>query len=176
MAKKLVKSGSQDFANRALIKVTETAAGEVSHQRLVTGVSLFERAAFIIHRIGVFIGRNMYQLIVAQADSITAALSTAETSSLDQDNPNIPFLVQFSQDFVGTPASVLQWTAPLWWNFEDLPGGGLLLPATNLFGSVQGDSLASALTISLHLWYTPIQLEPDEYWQLVESTRMLSAP
>ena len=78
-------------------------------------------------------------------------------------------------DFVhGTPATSIILTRPWIHDFTALPGGGLIVPATNLYAAIVGEGLASAAYMRTSLYFTYRELKPEEYWELVEATRALT--
>jgi len=53
-------------------------------------------------------------------------------------------------------------------SFADMPGGGLPSHPTSLYGFVQGQSLANALTIIIDVYYTTMPLGDTDYRELFE--------
>jgi hypothetical protein len=58
-------------------------------------------------------------------------------------------------------------------DFTSLAGGGILVPPNPLYLAVQGNNLVNAQTVYARLFYTHVELKPDEFWELVEARRII---
>ena len=76
---------------------------------------------------------------------------------------------------LGTAASGLFVLKPVVKDLSSLPGGGLLIPPTPLFGFAQGSTCDEAASIIIKIFYTIIQLEISQYWELVEARRVIQS-
>ncbi len=159
------------YPNIASISVVESAANTLTFKRLETGGVLFERRAFLIHQIHYALSAAA---IVAAADSVKMGLATNSTiTSIDWDDPNVLDWVTMRRLDMGTAASGQLYITPWVRDFATLPGGGLLVPSFPLYGFVEGDSVASAQTSKMRIYFTVKELSPVEYIELVEAMRVV---
>jgi hypothetical protein len=102
----------------------------------------------------------------------------AASSVVDVNNQADPLIIDSSRmarlDF-GTAASGNFFLQPYIKDFADLPGGGLLVAPAPLYAAVKGVGCAGVTGCQIKLFYTSIELATDEYWQLVESRRIISS-
>lgn len=173
------KSGTDKYANAATITLTESAANTLTYKKLETGIALFEKVAWLIARIEYFFAFAITDFNGA-GDTLGVALCTTNirtsilTTSAFSD-PAIIDLISISRYDLGAAASGFLYEKPFVKDFSTLPGGGLLIPPSPLFGAIEGTGLAAATTTLVKLWYTLVELTPDDYWELVESRRMVSS-
>jgi len=59
-------------------------------------------------------------------------------------------------------------------DFSSLAGGGLLVAPAPLYGFVISAGAGGVMDAWVKLFYTYVELAADEYWQLVESRRIIS--
>jgi len=173
------KGVSDQFANSATIVCTESAAATLTYKKLETGISLFDKVAWLVNRIEYFLGVTS-AILNTDADSMTMALSVVNTlstiaSSASWTDPALLDYFSIRRVDLGAAASGFFAIMPYVKDFGSLPGGGLLIPPSPLYGAIQGVGSASAMTGVIKLHYTNVVLTPDQYWELVESRRSLSS-
>lgn len=171
-----VAAKTDQFANMAILTITESAANTLSFKKLETSVALMEKVAWIISRIeyifnlqgaGQFDSNADYDAYGLSVSNAFAAPSLTESTIID-------YNVLTRLDF-GTAASGGMNTLPIVKDFSSLPGGGLLVPPNPLYGWVKGSGTAAAQTIVARIWYTNLPLAVDQYWELVETRRVLTS-
>lgn len=170
------QAGATDkFANLAVIGVTESAANTLTFKKLETGISLFEKMAWIIHRIEYYV-EVLAAAFNGDADFLDLGISTTDqlTAVSFSNNAVVDKLEVQRSDFGAAAVAILQ-QKPLYKDFTNLPGGGLILPPNPLYGFICGGGLASARSATIRLFYTNYPLSADEYWELVESRRLISS-
>lgn len=169
-------SKADEFANYAIVTVTESAANTLTFKKLETGISLSEKVAWIINRIEYFLSVINGTNFGAQDDAINFGLSVSNqftTVTILQDTI-IDFNYLHRID-LGAAASGFLHQQPSVKDLSNLPGGGLLVPPTPLYLFAKGEALASAVTVTARIHYTLLQLATDQYWQLVEARRVISS-
>ena len=165
------------FANLATIQVTETAANTLTYRKLDTGFSLFEKVAWIIHRIEYVIDERFN----GTGDTMDVALMTANTRTTIADNAtftdaSVIDKIKWVRTDIGVAATGLYYVQPqIVKDFTNLPGGGLIVPPTSIYAGAQGTGCASAGTNTVRFFFTVKELQEAEYWQLVESRRSVSS-
>jgi len=161
------------YANVAHIQVTESAANTLTYKKLETGISLFEKMAWVISRI------EYYWLAFALADAndgLTVGITTSNNpSSLVPEHVAVVDMTRFEMIYLGVPANALLLTAPVIRDFSELPGGGLIVPPNPIYLALEGLSQPAALVMDARIYYTAVQLKGYEFWELVESRRIISS-
>lgn len=169
------KKAVDSFANYAALTITESAANTFTSVKFNFPFSIMDKMGLVVQRIE-YDMTSFAGAFAASADTITFGVCVAATLS-DVDNPADPLLVDTARvrraDF-GTAASGIAFQFPIVKDFTTLTGGGILVAPNPLYGFVKGISAGAAATIAMRLFYTYMELGTDEYWQLVESRRIIS--
>ena len=170
------KAQSDKFANQAVITVTESAANTLTFKKLETGISLFEKLAWLICRVEYFPANLAAAIFNGDGDGVNIALTTTDqlTSIAIANNAVLDLMLLARNDY-GAAATMLMRHGPITKDFSTLPGGGLLVPPNPLYAACVGNGLVSAMTVYVKLFYTTYELSPEEYWELVESRRMIAS-
>jgi hypothetical protein len=164
------------FPNQAVIQVTESAPNTLTFKKLETGISLFEKIAWIIARVEYYVSSTLAAQFNADGDYEDIALTTTDqmTALALTNAAVIDYMSVHRQDY-GVAASGGLITKPFVKDFTSLPGGGILVPPNPLYLGAKGTGLVAASTITAKFFYTTYELEKDEYWELVESRRIISS-
>jgi len=168
------KSKNTDkFVNRARAGVTQTAANTLTFAQLQSNVSLFDKVAMVIHKVDWWISSTNLGELGADLESLDMLLTTSnQISTVTLTNPAIicrKSLVDLVESAVGF--QLLE--QPLQSDFSNLPGGGLIVPANPIYIGLASSGLATAGVAEALIYFTWLQMTPDEYWELVESTRII---
>lgn len=167
------KKAMDNYANKMYGTATESVAGTLKFSEINTNVSVFDKAAFVLHRLEWFISLTDLEKIIGAGDGIYAALTSSQNiTSLGLDNPAVIDLFQLTGDWATVVGFQLM-EQPFVRNFDGLPGGGLIIAPRPLFVAVQGVSLASAVTVKLRAYFTVKQLSAEEYLELVDFYRIV---
>lgn len=166
---------SDMFANFAAIRVLESAANTQTSAKFAFPFSIMDKMALVISRIEYWLG-SLSQLN-SSGDFIYGALTTAASvvGISDQTNPLIVDSMAWLRNDFGTAANGMIYQTPIVKDFSNLMGGGLLVAPNPLYAMVEGSGEASASALYIKLFYTYMELGTDEYWQLVESRRVISS-
>lgn len=160
------------FPNRMWFDVTESAANTLTFGQVQTGTQTFSRMAFVIHKVEWHCGN--LNLLVANDDRITAAITGSnKMTALSLDDPAVYAFTEVIPVVYGTAADADLYFQPWMQDFTSMPGGGLIIPSYPLYIAAEGTSLASASHVSARVYFTQMELKPDEYIELSESTRMI---
>jgi len=164
------------WANKAVIAVTESAANTLTFAKIEAGISIFEKIGWVIHRINFILSATAYAQFNSTGDYLRLALVTSNTmTSLSPDLQGTICYKRVNRIDLGTAATGLFYSEPsISEDFTALPGSGLLVPPSPLYVAAYGGGLAAATTTQFEIFYTTVQLKGDEYWELVESTRVLT--
>ena len=163
------------YANQGYVRITPTL-NTLSFEELATFVSVFEKKAFLINRVEYAIAMGSLQEMDAETDSVQFGLSTSDTftSATQGERSIIDFnvLVAILQA-AGVSGHIFH--SPVIKDLSTLPGGGVLVPSRPIYLYIESAGWAAAGSMSARIFFTVKDLKADEYWELVESTRLLGA-
>jgi len=167
---------ADQFANYAIVTVTESAANTLTFKKLETGISLTEKVAWVLSRVEYVPTTPSNSVFNGDGDSLYfgLSLSSSFTSVGLTENTIIDYNQMTRLDF-GTAASSYLYLRPMIKDFSNLPGGGILIPPNPLYLFAQGTGLASATSVIARMHYSLLPLSVDQYWELVEARRVLSS-
>lgn len=161
------------FANKAYATVTESGANTLTFSEIQTNVSVFEKMAWIIHRIEWYLSYATQALLIDAADTLQLALTASQSiSSLALNSPSVIDLYE-QYKFLATAVGYHFSEMPIIRDFTALPGGGLIVAPRPLYIAAKGTGLASAATGSCRFYFTVKQLKADEYLELVDFYRIV---
>lgn len=169
------KSLVDTFANIAAMQISESSAGTIKYSKFDFPISMMDKVALIISRIEYWtMTRTAFD---TSGDYMVAGLSTSQSlsSSLDVLDPQIVTFFKLTRLDIGTAASGMVFEEPGIQDYSNLPGGGLLVPPNPLYAYVVGNGCSGTVTARIRLYYTMKELSIDEYWQLVESRRIITS-
>lgn len=171
----MASSTIDKYANMAALKITESAANTFTASKFAFPFSIMDKMGLIIHRVE-YDHTNPTGSLTAAGDKMYLGLSVA-ASVTDPTDPTDPLVLDCRRIVrwdAGAAASAVILQYPRTVDFTNLPGGGLLVAPNPLYGFIKGDSAAVAGTCTIRMFYTYIELATDEYWQLVESRRIIT--
>lgn len=162
------------YANKAAIKIVESAAATQTSAKFAFPFSIMDKMGLLIQRIEYY---PMLSVLNSSGDYLYMGVTANATLSQfdDQSNPLLIDSAFFQRLDYGTAASGETLGYPYIKDFSQLPGGGILVAPSPLYGMVQAVGTSSASTSWIAIYYTYMQLAADEYWQLVESRRVISS-
>lgn len=160
------------YANRLGISVTESAAGTLSFQELVTGVGFQTKKGMLIDEISYFIPQSTLALLLAEADLVRFGItsSTGVTDLEDVTDSRILHSGQLTIRGFGTPANAIAFLNPI--VFQFFPS--IIHAHIRIFLGIQSASIASAATIRTRVLWRFVDLTDREIAELVQAT-LLSA-
>lgn len=173
------KKIADTFANMATINCTESAANTLTWKKLETSFGTFEKIAWIVHRLEYFI-LSPSTALNGTDDTLSVALTVSNTpvsliATTAFTDPAVIDIQAIARYDFGTAASGFLLVKPFVHDFTQMPNGGLIIPPAPLYGGIQGYGLASAASVIIRIYYTIKELATDEYWELVEARRLLTA-
>lgn len=163
------------YANQGYVKVVPTL-NTLSFAELATFVSVFEKKAFLINRIEYFLDSGAVRELDAETDAITFGLSTSDTFTAV--NQGVSQIFDYNALYAVLQAAGVSshiFVQPVVKDLSTLPGGGVLVPCRPIFIFMQSDGLAAAGSVSARIYFTVVDLKAEEYWELVEATRLVGA-
>lgn len=172
----MATSKSDEFANYAILSVTESAANTLTFKKLETGISLSEKVAWIINRVEYIVASISAAIFNADTDTMTWGLSLSNSFAAPafSEDTIIDYNLLARLD-LGVAASGGWLLVPFLKDFSRLPGGGLLVPPTPLYLWAKGSGLTAANIVTARIHYQLMSMSTDQYWQLVEARRVISS-
>lgn len=162
-----------EFVNITYALVNGASASLIGFTEIVSGMTILEKVAWIIHRVEFYFLASTLELIIAVGDSIEAGLCTDNTiTSMDESKPGIVVAFEVMPNDMGTPASAWMANQPFIRDFTGLPGKGILCAPKPLYAFIRGVSIATAPSCGMRVYFTYKQMKGEDYLQLLESTRM----
>jgi len=163
------------YVNQAFIRVNESGANTLTFQKLETGIPIYEKIGWVVHRLDYFYVTTVVQF-PADGASLSYGISAMDSlATVDLQLAAVIDMNMITRRDWGVAASGALRLIPIVKNFTELPGGGLLIPPNPLYLFAKGTNLAAAQGVDVRMFYTVIKLKPEDFWELVEQRRMIGA-
>ncbi|MBA7705371.1 hypothetical protein ES703_114199 [subsurface metagenome] len=163
------------YANQGYVGLTPTL-NTLSFAELATFVSVFEKKAFLLNRIEYFHGLTGLLEMDAETDYVSFGLSTSDSFAIAQlGESQICDYNQLAALLTGAGVSSQLFVNPVVKDLANMPGGGILVPCRPIFLWMHSQGWAVTGSISARIYFTVVDLKADEYWELVEATRLVGA-
>jgi len=169
------KSVLDTYANMAAVTATPSVADEFAATKFAFPFSIMDKIGLLVSRIEYFL--NAIGSLNSATDYIYTGLASAATL-VDPGEPSDSLIIdsiRVIRTDLGAAASGVLVDFPLVRDFSTLPGGGLLVAPAPLYLWTKSSGAAAVMPVQCRLWYTYMELAADEYWQLVESRRVISS-
>jgi hypothetical protein len=169
------KGNIDTYANVAAISVTETGANTLTFSKFAFPFSIMDKMALLIARVEYMPGS--FGNMDGSKDNILMGLACAG-SLADATNQADPLILDSGARMridTGVAASGFIYDTRIMHDFSTLPGGGLLVAPNPLYAFMKGTGNTAANNMWVRLFYTYMQLATDDYWQLVESRRVITS-
>jgi len=168
------KSSQDRYANKFYGAVTESGANTLTFAEINTAINLQSRTAWILHRLEWYLDNASIAIVSATGDTIHGALcSSNKMTQLGLDNAGVIDLFDLTE-INATGVGFSQYFYPLMRDFNQLPGGGLIIPPRPLYVAAMGVALAAAVTVKVRGYYTSLELADSDYYDLLDAYRILS--
>ncbi len=164
------------FANMGLISCVESAANTLTFKKLETGIAMFEKVAWVINRIEYYITNTLASQFNGDGDSIAFALTaTDQMTSMELSNAAVIDWNEVLRQDWGTAGNADLYIKPIVKDFNQMPGGGIIVTPNPIYLGVKGTGLVAVATVKARFWYSTLEMAPDQYWELVEARRIISS-
>jgi len=156
--------------------VTMSAANTLTFGRIAVGVTIFDYAAFIISRVEFLISQASMNELVAGADILTVAITGSSSVSdiFDVTNPSVYTQKVIYGGAQGAAANFRRDFAPFVNDYSSMEGGGLIVPAQDIFIGAQTAGFAAAATVTARVYYRVMKLQAADYLELAQRLRVLT--
>ena len=162
------------FANRIYAQVTESVAGTLAFSEINTNMSIFDKQAFVLHRLEYYPRTEDLNLMVSNSDYIEYALTASNTiTTLDLANPAVIDVHKIGCWF-STAVGHESTFQPFSRDFTGLPGGGLICAPRPLYLAARGISLAATVQVTMRAYFSILEMSAEDYLDLVDFYRVLA--
>lgn len=170
-----VSKSKDKFTNLAAVSVVEAVAGTQVSVKFNFPFSVMDKTGLIINRIEYW-PSGLHQLN-SGTDYIWLGLlaASAIVNPLDQSDPVLIDSMRIIRNDLGAAATGELISMPFIKDFSQLPGGGILVAPAPLYAATVGSGGAGVVGGFVKLFYTYLSLTTDEYWELVESRRIITS-
>lgn len=163
------------FSNMIVRSITLSAANVLTFEDLNIGFTILDRAALKIERLEYDVPSATFNLLTAGLDSLEFGLTTSNNlSDLDPAQQEVIDAERILRQDIGTPGNTVYQMFPLVKDLTNLSGGGLLVAPKPLYFAGNSESIASAATFKLRMFFTIVQLQQTEYIELLETRNAFS--
>lgn len=163
------------YANQGFITLTPTM-NVLSFAELATFVSIFEKKAFLISRVEYVFSLACMLQFDAETDVVTYGLCTSNSiASAAIGEPQIFDYNRLQEILTAAGVSSHLVQQPFVKDLSTLPSGGLLIPSRPIFLYMVSEGWTIAGELWARIYFTVVDLKADEYWELVEATRLVGA-
>ena len=163
------------FAQFMKLSCTMSVANALAFSEVSLGLAAFDYMALIIHRIEYFPGSGVLELMTAATDYLEIAITGSDSiADLSISRPEVYDKVFVERVDYGTAAAAEMVQQPIVHDYNAYPGGGQIIPASDVYIGVDTQGLANPVTMSARLWFTIKQLQMADYYELAQRLRVLS--
>lgn len=156
------------------LAVQMSAANTLTFSRVGVGVSIFDYAAFIISRIEYHLAATGLDPYDDSADSAEVALTgNDQITTLSVEQPEVYDALVFGVRANAAPATSEFVYFPVVHDFSTLSGGGLIVPAQDMYVGMTTTGLAAAAYARLRVYYRILALQAADYIELVQRLRVI---
>ena len=174
MTKQKAAGVADRFANIVYATVTESVADTLTFQQIQTGYGSLEKVGWVISRLEYYVTSATQQAINAAGDYLQTALVTSNLiSELSLASSQVLDMMDI-QSHVVTGVGFELIYEPLIRDFSNLPGGGKLCLPYPIYLAVDSNGLALTAEVSCRINFTEIELQDQEWMELVQQTRLLT--
>lgn len=158
------------FVNRAIERVTMSAANTLTFQQINFAAGIFQGVAVLLHRVTFNIGLTAYREMVAVNDSFTVALTVSrQLADLNMTNAEIIVRRQRAAILVGAIVNLIHTSDDITVDLTQLPGGGILIPANPIYLAMLTTSLTTEGVCDCEILFTFKELADADYIELIQS-------
>lgn len=157
------------------LEVTMSAANTLTFARAGIGLSMFDYAGLIVTRIEYSFARTVFNELQANADEFVLAVTGSNSiSGIGADRPEVYDRLTLQCNTVGAATSSNVEVAPVVHDFTGHSGGGILIPAQDVYLAAFSQGFGAAETAYARVYYRVISLQAADFIELVQRLRVIS--
>lgn len=170
------KSVAGDWVTQAVFVVTETASNTLTFEKLETGLSIYDKVGWMLQRAEFTLGAGTRALFNSSGDTLAMALTMTNTLAAAQvraDNPAVYAMRVLERTDYGTAAVAILDDTSYVMDFSNLSGGGIMMLPNPLYFGIVGTGLAGPSTVIARMFYKAVELNDQDYFNLVQARQLL---
>lgn len=162
------------YGQIAVVECTMSAANTLTYALVNMGLSIFDKVAMEITLVELYFGSSFAPEMIASADSAEVAITTSNTATgLSGADPNVVAYKNLRVFADAAPTTRQVWDFPLKLDFKDRPNGCVLVPPRPIYLAMTTGGWANPGYVYARIHFTFKSLNPSDYIELVESTRII---
>lgn len=154
------------YTNRTMARITMSVADTLTFQQVRFAVGLTQNFALLLNRIKYFPEAAFLQALQAATDTLNVALVTRE--DINDLNPTNLSVIDVHALF-GCGANVTPMHNPIESDFNNLPGGGLIIPPNPLFIAIASTGLGVTGVMDVVLEYQYVELTDNQAREVLQT-------
>ncbi len=163
-----------EYVSQAVLTCTESAINTLTFAKLESGLAPLERIGWVIQRVDFKVTSSSLLAFNASGDLLRFALTVSGSlTALNDNDPAIVALKSLARIDIGAAATGMYIDNTFSYDYSQLMGGGLLTLPTPLYLGVVGSSLTAVATVTARIYFYPIEMSTDDYFNLVQSRQIL---
>jgi len=166
----MAKAKKDVFVNRALQRITMSAANTLTLQQVNFAVGIFQGVAIVLHRIKYYVGSTAWRETSGSTDSFQVGMTVSgQLADIAMTQAEVVDMHEITGVAAGTPANLLLPVLPILSDLTGLPGSGLLVAANPIYVAADSSGLTTAFTVDVEILFTFIELSDADYIELIQS-------
>jgi len=171
----MAKTSPGEYSNQGSVIVTMTVANTLAFQKIESGMGIFEKMAWILHRIELFFSVATLTELAAATDEVIVAITTSNNlTSLALDDPSVVTYFELAPVLHGAAANLETMPQPFIRDFTALPSGGVLVVPNPLYLAMVTAGFATARSCTMRYFFSSLELSDQDYLSLIQSRRLVS--
>ena len=159
------------FVNRAVQRITQSAANVLTFQQINFAVGVFQGVALILHKLLYHVGLSAWQEMITNAESFRVGLAvSSQIADIAMTHVEVINVQERCVSLAGVAANLVgPIDQVITADFSPLPGGGILIPANPVYLAVSSAGLTTPVVCDLDMLFTFRELSDADYIELIQS-------
>jgi len=174
----MAKVNVQDNYDQFLTLITTmSAANTLTFSQVNVGISIFDYAAFLISRIEYTLDvSSVLGELGAATDVFYAAVCGSDgIADLEVNRPEVYDVLTMGCQVTSAASQGVPVAMPIVHDFSNMSGGGILVPAGNIYFGLDSSGFVGAGGAKARVWYRVKPLDAADYLELAQRLRVLSS-
>lgn len=165
----MAKRKTDVYPNRVVHRVVSSASDTLTFTQIRFGTGLFGGVALIIHKLEYHVARASARKLLEITDNLEVAMTNRDDlANLEPTNLNVLDRVELIPMQVGSVVSLNMLIMPIIKTFNEMPGGGMIIPTNPLYLGLSTGGFGATATVDLVMYYTFKQMTDADYIELVQ--------
>jgi hypothetical protein len=162
------------FVTQTVVSVTESAANTLTFLQIQSAIAPTDKIGWVIEGIEFRFSGATLGYFNSTTDTLQMALTVSnQLTALSDTDPAVIYKRALCRTDFGTAASASFYDLMLKADFSQYSGGGLLVLPTPIYLGVLGAGLSTAASVIARIFFTPIEMNDQDWMNLVMSRQIL---